>query len=698
MTEPKDIILTGSGERKLDVRTGIYIVPSRDETLTDFASKTLTGFYMDAEETVQQRFARAAKCHATKGNKQHAQYIYDAVSLGYFMFASPVLSNAWLPPENPKGLPISCFLNEPGDTIAGIIAHEMEVRWLTVMGGGIGAFWNTRAESKKSYGVIPHQHTMDAAMQSWAQGTSRRGSYAAYMKVKHPNFREFMTIRVPTGDEGRKCLGEGYHHGAILSNEFMETVISGGEWDYVDPDDNTVRGTESARAVWDDLMDVRYRTGEPYLFFEENAQAGLHPALKAKGLYVKASNLCAEIMLPTTPDRTAVCCLSSLNCETRDEWPVWLVPVLVEMLDNVLQSFIDQAPPELWRAVASAKAERSIGLGLMGFHYYLQKKGIKFESQQARDLDIEIFSEIQAQAVGQSYVLGGQRGEAEDLIGTGRRNAHLMAIAPNANSAILLGTSPSIEPNAANAYVHRTRAGSFPVKNKYLEKLLEEKGKNDAETWKSIVLAKGSVQHLPFLTDDEKDVFKTAVELDQRWIIRHAADRQPFIDMGQSVNLFFEPGCDRRYFSDVHILAWRLGLKSLYYVRTSTRHRADSVTEKTDRFDLTGMIREPLHKRIIKKVRDFFKPIPLFDTDDLAEMTIAAIAEEDAEVLPIIAADVCDINGCGEIDANKIHAGVIDATKLEVGPGGNVVLKESSDDIWGKAVAGAEDTCAACSG
>lgn len=398
----------------LDTRTGIYINPSLDDEVSDFARATLTGFYMDKTETVQERFARAARCYSS--NADHAQRIYDALSKGHFMLASPPLSNATLPGEKMRGLPISCFLNEPADTVEGIVEHLKETEWLTVMGGGVGGFWNTRAESKKSSGLTPLQNVIDSLMMAFSQGVTRRGSYASYVKISHPNFPEFLTIRTPTGDESRKCHGEGYHHGAVIPNAFMEAVEEDGMWQFIDPSDDKPRGKPvKARDLWEQMLDTRYRTGEPYMFFEENAQAGLHPLLKAKGLKVKASNLCAEIMLPTTPDRTAVCCLSSLNCEKADEWPPTLVADLIEMLDNILQIFIDNAPKELWRAVASAKAERSIGLGLMGFHAYLQSKGIPFESQEAREINKRIFNQIKSEAVAASLVLGGQRGEAEDL-------------------------------------------------------------------------------------------------------------------------------------------------------------------------------------------------------------------------------------------------------------------------------------------
>lgn len=686
----------------VDERTGITIDPSRDESITEFARATLTGFYMDQEETVQERYSRAAKCYSS--NPEHAQRLYDAVSKGYFMFASPPLSNATLPGEKMRGLPISCFLNEPDDTVAGLIEHLKETEWLTVMGGGVGGFWNTRSESLKSSGLTPFQNVIDSLMGAFSQGVTRRGSYASYVRVDHPNFPEFLTIRTPTGDEGRKCHGTGYHHGAVIPNAFMKAVEADGDWDLIDPHSKEVKKTVKARELWEQMLDVRYRTGEPYMFFEENAQAGLHPALKAKGLSVKASNLCSEIMLPTTPDRTAVCCLSSLNCETADEWPPTLIPDLIEMLDNILTIFIENAPSELWRAVASAKAERSVGLGLMGFHSYLQKNGIPFESQKARDINIELFHRIKAEAEAASLVLGGQRGEPEDLKGTGRRNAHLIAIAPNANSGILLGTSPSIEPSASNAYVHRTRAGSFPVQNKHLMALLEIKGKNTPDVWKLIINSKGSVQELPFLTDDEKSVYKTASELDQKWIVIHAADRQPYVCQGQSVNLFFPAGYDRNKFSYVHWLAWKKGLKSLYYVRTVAGKRADNLSTQAERFEHATYKKEGLHKRVWKGIKRMFVPRVDWsrkgETEDEKALNVDQELFENEQPQPIVVAG-CAING-DQIEVGgktiELKTGSIYAKKIVAKSMAVEKIDKSKDDIWAKAESGQESSCTSCEG
>ena len=578
----------------IDDLTGLVIIPARDNNLTDFSRKLLADFYLKPGETPQNGYARAAFAWS-KGDRALAQRLYEGASRGWFMFASPVLSNA---PEvatlNPltfkkiKGLPISCFLGKVDDSLEGLIDHSSELRWLSVLGGGVGGHWSgVRAVSDKAPGPIPFLHTVDADMEAYKQGKVRRGSYAAYMDVSHPDILEFINIRVPTGDASRKCHSAGFHHGVNITDDFMEAVDRDGMWELKDPNDNSVRETISARKLWEQILEIRYRTGEPYLYFIDAAQRALPKTQQEMGLRTNGSNLCVEIVEPTTKDRTAVCCLSSLNADTYDEWKdSSIVQDLITMLDNVIEYFIENAPAPLFRAKYSAMRERALGLGLMGFHHYLQKHMIPFESDTARKINKEMFQWINDEAVKTSLRLGAERGEAPDMEGTSRRNTQLTAIAPNANSAILLGTSPSVEPNSANAYIHQTRAGSWPVKNKYLDALLTKKGINNEETWQDIIVNKGSIQHMDVFSDEEKEVFKTAIEINQMWVVTHAADRQPYITQSQSINLFFPPRASRNYFHRVHYMAWKLGMKSLYYTRTSTPNRADNVSGKITRIAL----------------------------------------------------------------------------------------------------------------
>ena len=572
---------------ELDDRTGLMIVPSRDRKLSEFAAKLLKDFYLREGETPSMGYARAARAWCG-GDMGLAQKIYDYASKGWFMFASPVLSNAPLPGEKARGLAISCFAANVPDTLEGLIEHTTEVRWLAVLGGGVGGGWSdVRSVSKKAPGPIPFIHTMDADMGAYAQGSTRRGSYAAYLDVSHPDIIEFINLRMPTGDSMRKCHGAGFHNAVNITDAFMRAVLAGADWQLRDPHDGSVRETVKARELWTEILEIRYRTGEPYLHFIDTANRALPDTQKTLGLRIKHSNLCQEIHLPTNDERTFVCCLSSLNAEKYEEWKgSSLVADLITMLDNVLTSFIENAPDVLSKAKFSAMRERALGLGLMGFHSLLQSRMIPFESEQARALNKELFSYTKANALAQSYVLGGQRGEAPDMVGTGRRNSALLAVAPNASSSTLLATSPSIEPNRANAYTHRTRAGSWLVKSPHLAKVLAAYGKDDEATWQSIIVSKGSVQHLAFLSDLERDVFKTAIELDQAWVVRHASDRQVFICQGQSVNLFFPPNCDRSYYNAVHIQAWRQGLKGLYYLRTEAPAQVEAVSKRVDRIAL----------------------------------------------------------------------------------------------------------------
>ena len=562
---------------------GIKINEDRDKLLSEQAKKLLKDYYCREDETSPQiAFARAAHAYSFD-DKGLAQRIYDYASKGWFMYSSPVLSNAPLPKQKVKALPISCFLSYVPDTLEGLIDHTSELRWLAVKGGGVGGHWSAvRSVSDIAPGPIPFLHTVDADMTAYRQGKTRKGSYAAYMDVDHPDIIEFMNMRVPTGDVNRKNLN--LHNAINITDAFMRAVERGESWDLVDPHDKTVRETMPARKLWEQILEVRFRTGEPYLNFIDTANRALPQTQKDKGLKINGSNLCNEIHLATSEDRTAVCCLSSVNVEMFDEWKgTTMIRDLVRFLDNVLQFFIDNAPDEISRAKYSATQERSLGLGAMGWHAFLHRKNIAFESESAQVWNNVVFQYIQKEAIEESLRMGSQRGEAPDMEGTGRRNAHLLAIAPNANSSIICGTSPSIEPLKANAYTHRTRAGSHLVKNKYLEEVLEEKGKNTDKVWTDIITNGGSVQHLSFLDDATKDVFKTAIEIDQNKIVDQAGTRQRFLCQGQSVNLFFPAGAERKYLHEVHFNAWKREVKGLYYLRTETTQRAENVAEKVKR-------------------------------------------------------------------------------------------------------------------
>ena len=511
------------------------------------------------------------------------------------MFASPVLSNAPNPGDPWKALPISCFLTWVDDTLEGLIEHTSELRWLSVKGGGVGGHWSSvRSVSEKSPGPIPFLKTVDADMNAYRQGKTRKGSYAAYMDVSHPDIIEFLQMRLPTGgDSNRKCFN--LHNAVNITDKFMSAAINNESWDLIDPADGAVRDTVVARELLQRIIDTRYRTGEPYLHFIDTSNKHLPQELKDLGLRINGSNLCSEIFLPTSYDRTAVCCLSSLNLSSWDEWKdTGIVEDLVRMLDNVLDVFIQNAPKELWRAVNGAKGERSIGLGAMGFHDLLQKQGIPWETAMATGLNKSIFEDIKKRATSATMELASEKGAYPDGPKSGRRNAHLLAIAPNANSSIILNTSPSIEPWKSNAYTHRTRAGSFLVKNPQLDNLLDNYVDSDEKekVWSSIILNQGSVQHLDFLSDWEKLSFKTAFELDQRWVVEHAGGRQEHICQGQSVNLFFPAGSDRNYVLLTHIKAWKSGLKALYYLRTTSGVDAEKVSMKVERVALADYAEE----------------------------------------------------------------------------------------------------------
>ena len=570
----------------------VKIDRKKDKLLADYAVGMLKDFYLRGnEKSPQEGFKRASEAwskYRDEIDDELAQRLYDYVSQKWFMFASPVLSNAPNGSSKSKGMPISCFLTYVPDTLEGLISHSSELRWLSVYGGGVGGHWSdVRTVSDIAPGPMPFLHTVDADMIAYRQGKTRKGSYAAYMDISHPDILEFLNMRIPTGDVQRKALN--LHNAINISDEFMTAVVEGTDFDLRDPKDDSVKETIDARKLWERILETRFRTGEPYLNFIDTANATLPQPLKDLGLKINGSNLCNEIHLPTSADRTAVCCLSSLNLEYYDEWKdTPIIRDLVRMLDNVLEYFIEKAPDTITRAKYSAQRERSIGLGAMGFHSLLQKHGVAWESEAARDINTTVFEHINREAHAETELLAEERGEYPDGIGSGKRNSHLLAIAPNASSGIILSTSPSIEPLKANAYTHRTRAGSFLVKNKYLTQLLDEKGENNDSNWTSIITNKGSVQHLPFFTEGEKSVFKTAQELDQMWVVKHAAERQEFICQGQSVNLFFPSGADKSYVNKVHLSAWKKGLKGLYYLRTEAKQRAENVSEKVERVALEG--------------------------------------------------------------------------------------------------------------
>jgi ribonucleoside-diphosphate reductase alpha chain len=579
----------------------VKIDKSKDDLLKPYAVGMLKEFYLtEYEKSPQEAYRRAS----TAWSKYHdemdedlAQRLYNYVSNKWFMFASPVLSNAPNGSKQNKGLPISCFLTYVPDTLEGLISHTSELRWLSVYGGGVGGHWSdVRTVSDVAPGPMPFLHTVDADMIAYRQGKTRKGSYAAYMDISHPDIIEFLNMRIPTGDVQRKALN--LHNAINITDEFMEAVSRGDTFSLRDPKDGSVKDTLDARKLWERIIETRFRTGEPYMHFIDTANRDLPQSLKDLGLKIHGSNLCQEIELPTSEERTAVCCLSSLNLEYYEEWKdTTIVADLIRMLDNVLEYFIENAPDTIPKAKFSAARERSIGLGAMGFHSLLQKHGVAWESETAKEMNATVFSQIKSQALAETELLATERGEYLDGVGTGRRHSHLLAVAPNASSGVILSTSPSIEPMKANAYTHRTRSGSFLVKNHYLEDLLIAKNENTDANWTSIITKKGSVQHLPFLTEGEKAIFKTADELDQNWVIRHAADRQTYICQGQSVNLFFPAGAPKSYVSQVHLRAWKSGLKGLYYLRTEAAHRAENVSEKIERVVLAGDTRSIVYSK-----------------------------------------------------------------------------------------------------
>ena len=563
----------------------------RDRYLSEFSIKTLQDRYLvNGEGSPQQAFARAAGAFAD--DDAHAQRLYDYASKLWFMFSTPILSNG----GTKRGLPISCFLNYVDDSRRGITDHYTENAFLSSVGGGVGGYWgdirsvgSKTSNGSESTGVIPFMKVVDAEMLAFSQGVTRRGSYAAYLPMNHPEIEEFLDVRKPTGgDINRKSTN--LHHGVVIPDSFMELIEGATKqegfddsWNLIDPNSGHVTKTVSAKTLWVKLIQNRVETGEPYMMFGDTVQEALPECQKDLGLQVHQSNLCSEITLATNEDRTAVCCLSSVNLEEYDSWSSdpQFIPDLVRMLDNVLAYFIAHAPNELEKARFSAERERSIGLGAMGFHAYLQRHNIPFESAMAKGRNMSMFWHIKSGAETASRNLALERGEAPDAQGTGMRNCHLLAIAPNASSSIICGnTSPSIEPYRANAYTQKTKSGTSLQKNEYLEDLLRELGMDTDEVWKSIVTNGGSVAHLEFLDDWTKDVFKTAVEIDQRWVIDMASDRQKHICQSQSLNVFFPADVSKQELHAVHMMAWKKKVKTLYYLRSEAYKRAEKVSDE----------------------------------------------------------------------------------------------------------------------
>jgi ribonucleoside-diphosphate reductase alpha chain len=562
---------------------------SRDALLTDFGRATLDDRYLMPGESYQDLFARVASFYSD--NTAHAQRLYDYISKLWLMPATPVLSNG----GTARGLPISCFLNEANDSLDGIVGLWNENVWLASKGGGIGSYWgNLRSIGEKvgmngkTSGVIPFIRVMDSLTLAISQGSLRRGSAAVYLPVAHPEIEEFVEIRRPTGgDPNRKALN--LHHGILVSDEFMRAVEQDLPWALRSPKDNSIVRSIQARSLWIRILTARVETGEPYLVFSDHVNNARPQHQKLAGLEVKTSNLCSEITLPTGLDqygkqRTAVCCLTSVNLETWMEWkdhPLFIEDAM-RFLDNVLQDFIDRAPDGMERAKYSAARERSVGLGVMGFHSFLQLQNVPFESVIAKVWNKRMFTHIRKQADAASRLLAEERGPCPDAADYGimERFSNKIAIAPTASISIIAGnTSPGIEPIAANVFLQKTLSGSFTVRNRPLQVLLEARGQDNEEVWSSITLNKGSVQHLDFLTEQEKAVYKTAFELDQRWVIEHAADRTPYVCQSQSVNVFLPANVHKRDLHEIHMLAWKRGMKSLYYCRSLSIQRADTVSD-----------------------------------------------------------------------------------------------------------------------
>jgi ribonucleoside-diphosphate reductase alpha chain len=560
---------------------------SRDGLFDELGMARLRESYMKDEEiSPQERFAAVSEQFSS--NPAHAQRLYDYSSKHWLSYSTPILSYG----RGKRGLPISCFLSYLDDSAEGLVDTLSEVNWLSMLGGGVGIHVGIRGVDDKSVGVMPHLRVYDSSCLAYRQGVTRRGSYAAFLDISHPDIISFMEMRKPTGDQNYRTLN--LHHGVNISDKFMRVVENSMKdsdyddtWELVAPHTGEVVDTVSARAVWQKLLDLRMTTGEPYFIFTDTANRAMPPWLQEAGHKINGSNLCTEIFLPTNKDRTAVCCLSSVNVEYYDDWKdnALFIQDILEMLDNVLTHFIENAPDTISRARYSAMRERSIGLGALGLHAFFQKKGIPFDSVMAKVWNKQVFAHIKGRCAKADHYLVELRGACADAAeqGVARRFSHWTAVAPNASSSLIMGnTSPSIEPYRANVYRQDTMSGAHVHRNRFLMAKLEELGLNDDDTWASIIANDGSIQHLE-IADDIKDVFKTAVELDQRWLIELAADRQEFIDQGQSLNLFFLPDVNIKYLHAVHFLAWKQGLKSLYYCRSDKLRKADKVGTRIER-------------------------------------------------------------------------------------------------------------------
>lgn len=581
----------------------IKIDSSRDSLFDSLGMTRMKESYMmESETSPQERFAYVSSAFAS--NQEHAQRLYDYSSKMWLSYSTPILSFG----RSKRGLPISCFLPYLHDSAEGLVDCLSEVNWLSMLGGGVGIGVGIRSADDKSVGIMPHLRTYDASSLAYRQGRTRRGSYAAYLGIDHPDIIQFLEMRKPTGDQNMRCLN--LHHGINITDDFMRIIekcmldpTADDSWQLKDPHNSEVRETVSARELWQRILEMRMQTGEPYLHFIDASNRAMPEFQKNLGLSIKQSNLCSEIILPTDKDRTAVCCLSSVNLEHYDAWSknsLFLRDV-AEMLDNVLQHFIDNAPSAIERARYSAIRERSIGIGALGFHAYLQRHMLPWESALAVSSNHRMFKHIKKKLDEANLELGKERGEAPDAKGTGKRFSHMQAIAPNASSSILMNnTSPSIEPYRANAYRQDTLSGAYLNKNRFLDALLKEKVKDEeklSDIWRSIIANDGSVSQVDELTDEEKDVFKTAMELDQRWVVQHAADRQQYIDQAQSLNVFFRPDSSIKYIHAVHFQAWKQSLKTMYYCRSEKIGKADKVAKKIERevikeIDLKALAKE----------------------------------------------------------------------------------------------------------
>ena len=570
---------------------GITVDYSRDSLFDELGLKRLKESYMREDETSpQERFAYVSSIFGS--NKDHAQRLYDYASRHWLSYSTPILSFG----RSKRGLPISCFLPYLDDSAEGLVNTLSEVNWLSMLGGGVGIGLGIRAADDKSVGIMPHLRTYDASCLAYRQGRTRHGSYATYLDISHPDIFLFLEMRKATGDPNIRTLN--LHHGINITDDFMQIIErcmlnpkEDDSWNLVDPHRGVVKETVSARDLWQRILETRMLTGEPYIHFIDTSNKNMPQFQKDLGLKIRQSNLCSEIILATDKTRTAVCCLSSTNLEYHDDWkdhPLFLRDV-AEMLDNVLQYFIDNAPDSISRARYSASRERSIGIGALGWHALLQKKNIPWESALAVSLNKKIFSSIRSKLDAANKELGLERGEAPDAIRTGLRFSHMLAVAPNASSSIIMGnTSPSIEPYRANAYRQDTLSGSHLNKNRYLDAIVRKESESHKdgwyeETWSSIIANDGSVQHLDWMDEWTKDVFKTSMEIDQRWVIQHAADRQQYIDQAQSLNVFFRPDVSVKTLHAIHFMAWKMGLKTMYYCRSEKIGKADKVSKKIER-------------------------------------------------------------------------------------------------------------------